>query len=209
MSIDIPTAVTDSQASRVTAVNRRTLRYWDQTGLVQPDVEQIISPRNVVRLYSFARLIELVVVAQLRAQRVSLQHIRKVVGHLRTRGYEDPLRELRFAISGDRVLFQHADGGWEDSRHPFQGVITQVLDLAAIGARITHRLRRDPHDAGIIETKRKVQASKPVFKGTRVPVDVVLAYLRDGKSEATILKAFPSLTKEDIEAAKSRLIPVA
>jgi hypothetical protein len=43
-----------------------------------------------------------------------------------------------FALSGERVLFQHDDGTWEDSRRPFEGVMWQDvadgLGLALTGA---------------------------------------------------------------------------
>ena len=85
----------------------------------------------------------------------------------------------------------------------------QVIDLEEIRARIRRRLSRSSSDAGVIETRRKVQASKPVFRGTRVPVEAVEGYLKAGKSIGEIMEAFPSLTEEDIEAARAQLTSVA
>ena len=42
---------------------------------------------------------------------------------------------------------------------------------------------------------------KACIKGTRVMVSVVLDNLADGESEASILKSYPSLKHEDIQAA--------
>jgi uncharacterized protein (DUF433 family) len=206
---DERTALPDKRAAEIAAISRQRLRYWEKTDLITPDVERVISPRNVVRLYSFPRVVELVVASELRRQGVSLQLIRRIIAHLREQGYEAPLREVRFALSGDRVLFQHTDGSWEDSRQPFQGVMWQVIDLEEIRARIRSRLSRSSSDAGVIEKRRKVQASKPVFRGTRVPVEAVEGYLKAGKSAREIMEAFPSLTEEDIEAARARLTSVA
>ena len=149
------------------------------------------------------------VASELRKQGVSLQHIRRIVGHLRQQGYESPLREVRFARSGDRVVFQHTDGSWEASRRPFQGVMWQVIDLEEIRTRVQGRLRRSSRDAGVIEKRRKVQASRPVFRGTRVPVEAVERYLKAAKSTQEIIEAFPSLTEEDIEAAEAQFTSVA
>ena len=41
---------------------------------------------------------------------MSLQTIRRVVRHLRARGYNEPLRKLRFATVGREIYFQHLDG---------------------------------------------------------------------------------------------------
>ena len=206
---DERTSLPDKRAAEIAAISRQRLRYWEKTDLIVPDVERVISPRNVVRLYSLPRVVELVVASELRRQGVTLQHIRRIITHLREQGYEAPLREVRFALSGDRVLFQHTDGSWEDSRQPFQGVMWQVIDLEQIRARIRSRLSRSSSDAGVIERRRKVQASKPVFRGTRVPVEAVEGYLKAGKGIGEIMEAFPSLTEEDIEAARAQLTSVA
>lgn len=42
---------------------------------------------------------------------------------------------------------------------------------------------------------------EPVFKGTRVTLRTVLASLADGDSTEEILKDFPSLKAEDVQAA--------
>ena len=44
----------------------------------------------------------------------------------------------------------------------------------------------------------KIMVGKPVIKGTRIPVYVVLNLLGDGYSFEEIIKDYPDLTKEDI-----------
>lgn len=201
--------VSDKRAAEIAAITRQRLRYWEKTDLIKPDIERVISPRNVVRLYSVSRLVELVAASELRHQGVSLQHIRGIISHLREQGYESPLREVRFALSGKRVLFQHDDGSWEDSRRPFEGVMWQVIDLHAIRSRVRGRLVRSDAHKGVVEQRRKVQGSKPVFRGTRVPVEAVRGYREAGKTTSEILNAFPSLTEEDIRASEANSSAVA
>jgi uncharacterized protein (DUF433 family) len=52
-----------------------------------------------------------------------------------------------------------------------------------------------------IEMNPRVMLGKPVLRGTRIPVELVLRKLGEGASEADILDAYPSLTREDIHAA--------
>ncbi|TFF89284.1 MAG: DUF433 domain-containing protein [Promethearchaeota archaeon] len=47
----------------------------------------------------------------------------------------------------------------------------------------------------------KIFSGKPVFKGTRIPISIVLKMLRDGASFEKILDEYPTLSKEDIRAA--------
>jgi uncharacterized protein (DUF433 family) len=47
----------------------------------------------------------------------------------------------------------------------------------------------------------KVLVGKPVIKGTRIPVELILKMLAEGMEVKEILKGYPRLKKEDILAA--------
>ena len=52
-----------------------------------------------------------------------------------------------------------------------------------------------------IEINPRVMLGKPVIRGTRIPVEMILRKLSEGTSEADLLDAYPRLTREDIRAA--------
>jgi uncharacterized protein (DUF433 family) len=52
-----------------------------------------------------------------------------------------------------------------------------------------------------IELDPKVCNGKPVIKGTRIPVSVILEQLAEGEAWDKILSGYPELTREDIHAA--------
>lgn len=52
-----------------------------------------------------------------------------------------------------------------------------------------------------IEINPSVMLGKPVIRGTRVPVELILRKLSEGATEADLLDAYPRLTREDIQAA--------
>ena len=52
-----------------------------------------------------------------------------------------------------------------------------------------------------IEVNPAVMLGKPVIKGTRVPVELILRKLSEGASESDLLDGYPRLTKLDIQAA--------
>lgn len=52
-----------------------------------------------------------------------------------------------------------------------------------------------------IEMNPRVMLGKPVLRGTRIPVELVLRKLSEGASEADLLDAYPRLTRDDIHAA--------
>ncbi len=52
-----------------------------------------------------------------------------------------------------------------------------------------------------VEINPRVMLGKPVIRGTRIPVELLLRKLSEGASEADLLNAYPRLTREDIHAA--------
>lgn len=52
-----------------------------------------------------------------------------------------------------------------------------------------------------IEINPDVMLGKPVIRGTRIPVELVLRKLSEGATETELLEAYPRLTREDIRAA--------
>jgi len=52
-----------------------------------------------------------------------------------------------------------------------------------------------------IELDPRVCNGKPVIKGTRIPVTVILEHIAGGEPWGKILGNYPELTNEDIQAA--------
>lgn len=196
-------AVPDKRAAKLAGISMRQLHYWEQVGLVVPSITRQISPRNTVRLYNFQDLLELLAVAELRHRPgISLQHIRRLVAHLRTREFGAPLRELRFATRGQEIYFQYPDGSWSGDAYPGQLIYYQVIALDEIGTKIDTVNDRAPEAAGQVVSRRGVHRSKPIFAGTRIPVATVQRYLQAGYDTKAIIREYPSLTAADIETAR-------
>lgn len=54
-----------------------------------------------------------------------------------------------------------------------------------------------------IETNPAIMGGKPVIRGTRIPVELILRKLGAGMAAEAILADHPRLTLEDIRAAQS------
>jgi uncharacterized protein (DUF433 family) len=52
-----------------------------------------------------------------------------------------------------------------------------------------------------IETNPNVMQGKPVIRGTRIPVELILRKLSQGATEADLLESYPRLTGDDVRAA--------
>ncbi len=54
-----------------------------------------------------------------------------------------------------------------------------------------------------IEINAKVMMGKPVIRGTRIPVELILRKLGEGATEHDLLDEYPRLARADIQAAIS------
>lgn len=52
-----------------------------------------------------------------------------------------------------------------------------------------------------IEINPKIMLGKPVIRGTRITVELILRKLGEGATEQDLLDAYPHLKREDIQAA--------
>jgi uncharacterized protein (DUF433 family) len=52
-----------------------------------------------------------------------------------------------------------------------------------------------------IEINPNVMLGKPVIRGTRIPVELIIRKLSEGATEADLLDVYPRLTRADIHAA--------
>jgi uncharacterized protein (DUF433 family) len=60
-------------------------------------------------------------------------------------------------------------------------------------------MKKDPLKRIIVNPD--IISGKPIIRGTRIPVDLILKLLAQGISIKEILDDYPHLTKEDIQAA--------
>jgi uncharacterized protein (DUF433 family) len=52
-----------------------------------------------------------------------------------------------------------------------------------------------------IEANPEVMLGKPVIRGTRVPVELILRRISEGATEEDLLASYPHLTRDDVRAA--------
>jgi uncharacterized protein (DUF433 family) len=52
-----------------------------------------------------------------------------------------------------------------------------------------------------IEINAKIMLGKPVIRGTRIPVELIVRKMAEGADERAVLQAYPTLTSTDVHAA--------
>ena len=174
-------AMSADAAATLAGISHRLLDRWAEQDVVRPAVARRLSPRREIRLYAFDDLLALLVAAGLR-EHVHERYLREIVARLRE--HDSPPQELELVIEDGPVH------------------VRLTVDLRPLRARIRSAGQRPATLAGRVESRRGRLGGRAVLAGTRVPVETVRRYLAHGFSPGDIVKAYPSLTLEDVEAAR-------
>ncbi|MGH7860753.1 MAG: DUF433 domain-containing protein, partial [Candidatus Dormibacteraceae bacterium] len=116
----------------------------------------------------------------------------------------NPWSELTFFVSGRHVFFEDPETHeLVSGRHaPQEAFRIEMRRVAADVAKDAEKLgRRKPEQVGKITRRRLVVHNAPVVAGTRVRTAAIWAFHAAGYSADAIIREYPSLQPEDVEAA--------
>jgi len=202
-SSSVIAAFTEAQATRLTGISLRQLRYWATHKFFEPSLKVVDPDLPAMRLYSFRDLACLKVINSLRNKaKIPLQELRRVKDRLSHLG-DDLWAKTTLYVLGKRVVFKNPKTGEMEEVATGQGVLK--IPLRVITGEIETALRamreRKGEAVGKIERKRGVAQNQPVIAGTRIPVRSIKAFAEANYSVEEILKQYPTLTRDDVNAA--------
>ena len=195
------TAFTEDQVSRLTGTSVWQLRYWDRTDFFCPEYGYEERRAPFSRIYSYLDLVSLKVISRLR-EKVPLQRLRLVKEKLR-QFTPDLWRGLTLWVDGRDVAFEHPHTGQPEQVLTGQKIMEFPLreTLDDLDRGVEDLFRRDQSTVGQVEQQRRVMHNRRVIAGTRVPVSAIRAFYNAGYTADQILEEYPSLTRQDVEAA--------
>ncbi len=100
---------------------------------------------------------------------------------------------------------------WSKSTIGKRDFVTHLADRPSkshVGKVIKRYYDEKSNDFDEISLDDLVMSGKPVIKGTRIPVTLILAYLRDEENFNEILEDFPNVNKEQIVDSLNYIIKV-
>lgn len=196
---------TEQQVADLAQIRRGQVKDWVDRGVVEPKLDRQFWSERTMRLYGLQAAVEVCMVAQIRRDRVPLQQTRRVLRELRSRGFME-LDSIQFGYDpkGRELFWRQPNADfWEGGHRPGQGVeVRTIIDFRELRDRVRQSVGRPAKDVGKIVKVRGVQASAPVFAGTRIPVSTVESWIGAGASDRRILDAYPLLEQGDIDAAR-------
>ena len=197
-------AFSAQDVSRLTGLSLRQLALWDRDGFFVPRYANEDRRLPYSRVYDFRDVVGLRTLALLRNKyNVSRQQLVKINDWLKQH-HETPWSSLRFYVGGGKVYFDDPEtGGHMVGFKPGQTAFAFEMDeVERTMSDAAERLKeRTPEQIGRVVRNRHVLRNQPVLDGTRVPTAAVWNYHEDGYDTAAILRAYPRLTADDIDAA--------
>jgi uncharacterized protein (DUF433 family) len=195
-------AFTEDHVIRLTGLSRSQLRAWDRIGFFKPDYAYEDRHQPYSRIYSFQDVVGLRTIAVLRQRyRISLQQLRRVATELTARGFGH-WAEIKLYVVKGQVHFrrpgsQDVEGVW-DGQLAMVPVIEVIQDVED---RVRDLRKRKTDQLGHIERHKFVVRNASVIAGTRIPTAAIRRFREAGYSVDQIIRQYPTLTKEDVEAA--------
>src|SRR5712691_10045394 len=161
-------AFSTEQASRLTRLSIRQLRYWDDTEFFSPEYAPGYRHGSFSRVYSFRDVVGLFVIGLLRkTRRIPLQELRRVGAYLR-RYHTTPWSSLVLFVTGKTIIFREPDGAYVSTRPEGQTVLPIEMEQIARTVReeAAELRNRRTEQIGKIERNRLVVHNMHVLAGT-------------------------------------------
>ena len=195
--------LTRKQAANVLRLSVGQLRAWERNDIYHPACAGDSKTRNSTA-YDFKDLVNLKVIATLKNEhKVPISGLKDAAAWLARQGRKD-WPQMRVYVFEKQVHFVNNDAeveGVSNGQLAFHlaDIIAQVeKDIAQLGDRAEGQI-------GKIVKKRGVLASAEVLDGTRIPVFALRDFINQGYTNDEIVRQYPSLTKEDIEAVRQHI----
>lgn len=202
---NVISAFSAEQAESLTGLSTSQLREWDAAGFFRPSYAASNRRSPYSRIYSFEDIVGLRVLSILRkTHRVPLQHLKAVARKLADCAVQ-PWSELTLYVLNGEVHFRNPSDGRVQGA--VSGQLAAPIPISSVvedvRARADKLRERDRKDVGRVDRHRYVAHNETVLAGTRIPVSAIRSFADAGYSVSAILREYPSLTREDIEAALS------
>lgn len=197
-------AFSTEQASRLTRLSVRQLRYWDDTEFFSPEYAPGYRHGSFSRVYSFRDVVGLFVIGLLRKKyQIPLQELRRVGAYLH-RYHMTPWSGLALFVTGETIVFRDPEAGAYVSTRP-AGQTMLPIELEQIARTLREEAaelrHRRAEQIGKVERKRLVVHNMPVLAGTRIPTRAVWNLHQAGFSTERVIAEYPRLRAEDVSAA--------
>lgn len=195
-------ALTEDHVSRITGLTKGQLRAWDRRGFFVPRYAYSDRSSAYSRIYSFKDAAGLKTISVLRHKyKISLRKLTNVAKELEARGFSH-WADTKLYVLKKEVYFKHRRSDHIESLKDGQYAMLSVIDVINdVHEKVIELKKRIPSQRGRIERNKYVARNSWVIAGTRIPTATIQRYVDAGFTEGQILREYPTLTADDMQAA--------
>ena len=200
---DVIAAFSADQVKELTGLSVNRLRMWDRDEFFTPSLASPDRSEPFSRVYTFEDVVGLRTLSILRAtHKVSRQHLRKAAVKLKKHAGK-PWSQLTLYVLNGEVHFKNPSTGSVEGAISGQFAVPIELGNIADDMRAkAERLKvRDSSNIGHVKKNKFTMRGRSVLSGTRIPVATIKRFAEAGYTPEQIIREFPSLTFEDVQAA--------
>ena len=195
---------TEDHVTHLTGLTKRQLRAWDKRGFFAPRHADVNPRTPYSRVYAFRDVVGLKTIAVLiQDYGLKLAVLREVAAELSRLDF-DHWADVTLDIVNQEVHFRPSGTDRVAGDNGEQPATLLVIDVIQDVTRAADAMKqRSPAEIGRIERNRYILRNAPRIAGTRIPVSVIKQYVDAGFTAEQIVADYPTLTKADIDAARS------
>lgn len=207
MATQVLRAFTEEQTAHLARLSADRLAYWDRTDFFRPSLADDNRRLKYSRNYSFRDVVGLRTLSMLiNEYGIPVRYLRKVKECLKRP--QEVWADTTIYILGKKVYLE--EPSLDSFREPTSGQLTLKniplrRVIGEVEGEVLQMRARDQSAIGKVSRDKFIARNSLVIEGTRVPVNTIKVYLDDGYSQEQIMKEFPSLTEQDIQAAMLHL----
>jgi uncharacterized protein (DUF433 family) len=189
----MPPALTAATGAALLGADARLLSQEYRRVLAPPESHSSAAPLRL----GFRELLYFQVVSALSAEGLQLSPVQK---RQVFRVFTEKTQRLPVDSPPGQVALDEWSRGHGELRKT--GAVSFSFDLRSVSRELRYRYRllRRPH--ALVESNPAICSGQPVFRGTRIPVAVVVEQLRSGVSPTDLEADFPQLSKQALDYAQ-------
>jgi len=201
---EVLAAFSVDHAARVTGLSKARLTRWDRLGFFSPEYIGDDNRRNpYARMYSYSDLVGLRTLKILADKyRVPLNELRKAAVELEKHS-DRPWAEIPLGVLKKQVVFDldKKPRSASDGQYTIKHVSLERIDQ---DVRNKTKILKERYKTqiGQFERRKHFLHNAEVISGTRIPVFAIQSFIDAGYSNENIIKEYPTLSWQDIEAVR-------
>lgn len=195
-------ALTEDHIVKITGLSKGQLRAWDRRGFFVPQFAYDDRSSAYSRVYSFKDAVGLKTLATLKNRyHFGIDRLSKLAKEMEKDGISHWADARVWVLKGEPHYYRPGYNEVKGSETGQLAIFAIIDVIDEVKSKIEDIKRRPIESIGKVERQKFVARNSWVVSGTRIPTATIRRYIDAGFSKDFIIKEYPTLKVDDIDAA--------